>query len=150
MVRVPSHNALHTGHAKQLAHTVCVCPVKVRAFSLNQELRPANRSVFLTFKVSVTPCSTTRGQHLCSERSCHVRSDLRSVISSLSGPRSDNSGHSGDDGRQQRNPLHAKPLQDPHQTKVRTFKDFQNIFQLIILIPGYCDCDSRLFVMVLK
>lgn len=32
---------------------VCVCvSVKVRAFSLNQELRPANRSVFLTFKVS--------------------------------------------------------------------------------------------------
>lgn len=36
-----------------VTHTaVLLFPVKVRAFSLNQELRPANRSVYLTFKVS--------------------------------------------------------------------------------------------------
>lgn len=36
-----------------VTHTaVFLFPVKVRAFSLNQELRPANRSVYLTFKVS--------------------------------------------------------------------------------------------------
>uniref|UniRef100_A0A3B3XAZ3 Anaphylatoxin-like domain-containing protein n=1 Tax=Poecilia mexicana TaxID=48701 RepID=A0A3B3XAZ3_9TELE len=40
---IQTDKPLYTPHQK----------VKVRAFSMNQELRPANRSVFLTFKVNV-------------------------------------------------------------------------------------------------
>lgn len=94
---------------------VCVCPVKVRAFSLSQELRPAQRSVFLTFRVSVMTNTDQQGA------ACRLK---WSQINNLSptGPTECDSGHRRDDRCQQRNPVDAKSLQDPHQTKVRALQ----------------------------